>query len=249
MIKVYVLEDETNIMRHLLHMLDEIPYTQVVGHAEGIIKAAAEIPFIKPDVVLADIRLKDGNSFQLFEEIGTENFQIIFLTAYDEYAVDALNMGALGYLLKPVNEQSLRHVLEKPDHHRPQKLPYSKLVSLANDYYVSQGNPSNHRIALKGLEYIEIVSLDEILYCKSDKSYTTFFLKDKREVLVSKGLKQYETMLAQFGFIRCHQSYLVNFLYVKKYYREGFLEMCSKEMIPVSVRKKEEVLAYLENMA
>lgn len=249
MMKVYVLEDETNIMRHLLQILNGISYVQVVGHADGIAKAATEIPLLKPDMVLADIRLKDGNSFQLFEQIGTENFQIVFLTAYDQYAVDALNMGALGYLLKPVNEQSLHTVLEKYYHQQEQKASKLEAVSIAKDYYVSQGNSTNHRIALKSLDYIEIVSLEDIIYCKSDKSYTTFFLQDKREVMVSKGLKQYETMLTRFGFIRCHQSYLVNFLYVKKYFREGFLEMSSKEMIPVSVRKKEEVLSYLENMS
>ncbi|WP_270090739.1 LytR/AlgR family response regulator transcription factor [Sphingobacterium sp. SYP-B4668] len=249
MMNLYILEDEKNILRHLLQMLNEIPYIKVVGYAEGIAEAASEIPFLKPDIVLADIRLKDGNSFQLFDEIGTENFQLVFLTAYDQYAIDALNMGALGYLLKPVDQQALSTVLEKCHHHRGQKTYDTELVTIAKEYYISQGASTNHRIALKSLDCIEIVSLDDIIYCKSDKSYTTFFLKDKREVLVSKGLKQYETMLTKLGFIRCHQSYLVNFLYVKKYYRDGFLEMSSKEMIPVSIRKKEEVLSYLENLA
>lgn len=247
--KVYVLEDETNIMRYLLQILEDIPYLQVVGHAEGILKAAAEITLLKPELVLADIRLKDGNSFQLFDQIGTDNYQVVFLTAYDEYAIDALNMGALGYLLKPINEQALRSVLEKHLHRREPNMHEPELISIAKDYYLTQGSSANHRIALKGTEYIEIVTLEEIIYCKSDKSYTTFFLKDKREVVVSKGLKQYETMLANAGFIRCHQSYLVNFLYVKRYFREGFLELSSKEMIPVSIRKKEEVLNYLESMS
>lgn len=249
MIKVYVLEDEKIILRHLLQILNEMPDIKVVGYTEGIAEAAVEIPFLKPDVILADIRLKDGNSFQLFDEIGTENFQIVFLTAYDQYAIEALNLGALGYLLKPVNKESLHAMLDKCRQHRGQMTVDPERVTLAKDHYLSPETPLNRRIALKSQEYIEIVSMDDILYCKSDKSYTSFFLTDKREVLVSKGLKLYENMLARCGFLRCHQSYLVNFLYVKKYYREGFLEMTNKEMIPVSIRKKEEVLLYLENLA
>lgn len=249
MIKVYVLEDEKIILRHLLQILNEMPDIKVVGYTEGIAEAAVEIPFLKPDVILADIRLKDGNSFQLFDEIGTENFQIVFLTAYDQYAIEALNLGALGYLLKPVNKESLHAMLDKCRQHRGQMTMDPERVTLAKDHYLSPETPLNRRIALKSQEYIEIVSMDDILYCKSDKSYTSFFLTDKREVLVSKGLKLYENMLARCGFLRCHQSYLVNFLYVKKYYREGFLEMTNKEMIPVSIRKKEEVLLYLENLA
>lgn len=249
MIKVYVLEDEKNILRHLLQILNEMPDIKVLGYTEGIAEAKVEIPLLKPDVILADIRLKDGNSFQLFDEIGTENFQIVFLTAYDQYAIEALNLGALGYLLKPVNKESLHAMLDKCRQHRGQMTMDPERVTLAKDHYLSPETPLNRRIALKSQEYIEIVSMDDILYCKSDKSYTSFFLTDKREVLVSKGLKLYENMLARGGFLRCHQSYLVNFLYVKKYYREGFLEMTNKEMIPVSIRKKEEVLLYLENLA
>lgn len=87
------------------------------------------------------------------------------------------------------------------------------------------------------------------MFCKSDKGYTTFYLKDKREILVSKGLIEYESILIPFGFIRCHQSYLVNFQYVKKYYREGILQMQNNEQVPVSSRKREEVLKYLENIS
>ena len=87
------------------------------------------------------------------------------------------------------------------------------------------------------------------MYCKSDKGYTTFFLNDKRELIVSKGLIEYESILVPAGFLRCHQSYLVNFQYVKKYYREGVLQMQNGDQLPVSSRKKEEVLKYLENIS
>lgn len=247
--RLYILEDEVRILQHLLQVVQDIPYVEVVGHAPEIAKAAKEIPGLKPDIILADIRLKDGDSFRLFHEMGSNDFQIIFLTAYDQYAIQALNMGAFGYLLKPIDEVALAALLNKCYHHRQQEQFDKQQLEIARQHYAAQGAASTKRIALKRVEYMEIVSIEDIMYCKSDKGYTTFYLKDKREMLVSKGLIEYESILIPFGFIRCHQSYLVNFQYVKKYYREGLLQMQNNEEIPVSNRKKEEVLKYLENIS
>ncbi|AOM78397.1 LytR/AlgR family response regulator transcription factor [Pedobacter steynii] len=247
--KLYILEDEVRILQHLLQILQKIPYIQVVGSAAEVVKASKEIPELKPDIILADIRLKDGDSFQLFAEIGEADFQVIFLTAYDQYAIQALNMGAFGYLLKPIDETSLTSMLDKCFHHRKQESFDQQQLSIARDHYLAQGVAASRRIALKSVEFIEIVPMEDIIFCKSDKGYTTFYLNNKTEILVSKGLKEYESLLVPFGFLRCHQSYLVNFQYVKKYFREGFLQMQNKEMVPVSSRKKEEVLRYLENIS
>ncbi|MGM9477249.1 LytR/AlgR family response regulator transcription factor [Pedobacter sp. GSP4] len=247
--KIYILEDEAHIMQHILQIVNKLSAFQVVGHSGEVARAATEIPLLKPELILADIRLKDGDSFSLFNDIGMEDFQVIFLTAYDQYAIQALNLGAFAYLLKPVDEVSLGEVLGKYLRHREQEQFDKQQLEIARDHYLTQGIKGIKRIALKSLEYIEIVDLDDIIYCKSDKGYTTFCLKNKREVLVSKGLKEYENMLAFSGFLRCHQSYLINFKYVKKYYREGLLLMENGEKIPVSSRKKEEVYRYLQNIA
>jgi len=247
--KLYILEDEIRILQHILQIVKKIEYLEVVGFAGEITVAAQEIPALKPDIILADIRLKDGDSFHLFDEIGVHDFQVIFLTAYDQYAIQALNLGAFGYLLKPIDEVSLTTTLNKCYHHREQESFGMQQLAIAKEHYLGQGMAASKRIALKSLEFIEVVSIEEILYCKSDKGYTSFFLKDGREIVVSKGLKEYESLLTPFGFLRCHQSFLVNFKYVKKYYREGYLQMENKANILVSSRKKEEVLKYLENIA
>lgn len=247
--KLYILEDETLILKHLLQVVQSIPFVQVVGNSPEVAQAAREIPALKPDIILADIRLKDGDSFRLFHEIGSEGFQVIFLTAYDQYAIQALNMGAFGYLLKPIDEVALTEMLNKCFHQRKQEHVGQQQLEIARQHYMAQGGTAPKRIALKSLEYIEIVSVEDIMYCKSDKGYTTFYLKNKREILVSKGLKDYESLLVPAGFLRCHQSYLVNFHYVEKYYREGYLKMQNNEQVPVSSRKKEEVLNYLENIS
>ncbi|RZK56617.1 MAG: response regulator transcription factor [Pedobacter sp.] len=247
--KLYILEDETLIMQHLLQVVKTISFVEVVGTSAEVAQALTEIPALKPDLVLADIRLKDGDSFQLFHEIGTEDFQVIFLTAYDQYAIQALNMGAFAYLLKPIDEVALVSAIQKCHQHKEEELLNKQQLSIARDHYLDKGIAHNKRIALKSMEFIEIVPIEDIVYCKSDKGYTTFYLNNKTEIVVSKGLKDYELLLTPFGYLRCHQSFLVNFQYVKKYFREGFLQVLDKEMIPVSSRRKEEVMRYLENIA
>lgn len=247
--KLYVLEDETRILQHILQIVNRIDFLEVIGSAAEIAVASKEIPALKPDIVLADIRLKDGDSFHLFYEIGINDFQVIFLTAYDQYAIQALNLGAFGYLLKPIDEISLTAALNKCFHHREQEKFEQQQLAISREHYLAQGLGAAKRIALKSVEYIEVVTIEDIMFCRSDKGYTTFYLNDGREILVSKGLKEYESLLTPFGFLRCHQSFLVNFKYVKKYYREGYLQMENKENILVSSRKKDEVLKYLENIA
>lgn len=248
--KVYILEDEVRILQHIIVLLKNITYVELVGHSAEVSKAATEIPRLRPDVILADIRLKDGDSFLLFEKIGTNHLHIIFLTAYDQYAMQALNLGALGYLLKPVDAALLKEKLEKCYQRLEEKHnPSQEQVELARSHYLSNGNPDSKRIALKSVEYIEIVDIRDILYCKGDRGYTTFCLTNSREILVSKSLKEYELMLASYGFLRCHQSYLISVNYIKKYYREGILQMQNNSHIPVSQRKKEEVLSFLQSIS
>ncbi len=247
--KLYIIEDEVLILEHLIQVVKNIPYIELVGTSPSVAKSAQEIPVLKPDMILADIRLKDGDSFQLFDEIGIEDFQVIFLTAYDQYAIQALNMGAFGYLLKPIDETELTNLLNKCFHHKEQETANRQQLAIAKEHYLANGVSKMKRIALKSMEFIEIVPIEDIVYCKSDKGYTSFFLKNKREIVVSKGLKEYEIILTAHGFLRCHQSYMVNFMYVSKYYKEGYLILLEKENIPVSARKKEEVMRYLENIA
>ncbi len=137
--KIYILEDEVRILQHLLQVVQEIPYVQVVGHAADIATAATEIPALRPDIILADIRLKDGDSFRLFHEIGNDGFQVIFLTAYDQYAIQALNMGAFGYLLKPIDEQALAEMLDRCYHHRQQEQFDRQQLEIARQHYAAQG--------------------------------------------------------------------------------------------------------------
>lgn len=246
--KIYILEDGLHVMQHVLQISQRSKHFEIVGHSKEIAKASVEILALKPEIILVDTDLKDGNSFDLFNEIDLLDFHVIFLATHDKFAIQALNMGAFGYLLKPIEEIGLVNLLGRCYCQWERRLGATPSTG-ANQHQLSiQSINSNKRIALKNSEYVEIVDVQDIMYCKSDKGYTTFYLKNEMEILVSQGLKHYEEVLKLLGFIRCHQSYMINLECVKKYYREGFFQMKNEARIPVSSRKKEDVLKYLQNI-
>lgn len=246
--KVYILEDGMNIMHYVLKSLEALSHFRIVGHAAGIAKASSEISTLRPEILIIDTDLAEGNGFELFKDMDVTDFQVIFLAIDDRYAVEAINMGASGYLIKPVAEVALTSLLARCYRTWERNFYSNNQFDFFQNQFTASGLEGNRRLALKTSEYIEIVELQDIIYCKSDKGYTTFHLKGKAEILVSQGLKHFEDMLIHLGFIRCHQSYLINLRGVKKYYRDGFFLMKNDEKIPVSSRKKEDVLKYLQRI-
>lgn len=243
---VYILEDEINILNYIISLIKDIPELLIVGYATTIAQAKSELENQNPDIILADIGLKDGNSFTLLNNINFQP-QIIFITAYNEFAIDAINIGAFAYILKPIEPKvfytTLMNCYTKVQYHHYTK----KQVELAENFY--NDRKVGDRIALKGIEFTQIVKIEDIIYCQSNQGYTTFQLQDLTSIVVSKVLKEYEQLLPSASFLRCHQSYLVHTKYIHKYYREGFLELTNKQKIPVSERKKETVLAYINTIS
>ncbi|CAM3682473.1 LytTR family DNA-binding domain-containing protein [Elizabethkingia occulta] len=242
--RVYVLEDEENIRNYILSILREIPDIEVVGYTDQVKTALEEIPKLEPHLILADIQLKDTISFRLFDTLDIEKYKVIFITAFSHYSIQALNLGAIGYLLKPIADDELKAVIQKVIDKNEAYLVQQSQLQLANNY-IEKPKEVN-RIVLKNRDYLQIILCDDIVYCEGDKGYTTFFLNNEPGVLVSKVLKEYETLLSPAHFIRCHQSYLVNMNYVTRYFKEGYLQLKTGIKIPVSARKKDDVLKYLE---
>ncbi|MDR2230783.1 DNA-binding response regulator [Elizabethkingia ursingii] len=242
--RVYVLEDEENIRNYILSILREIPDIEVVGYTDQVKTALEEIPELEPHLILADIQLKDTISFRLFDTLDIEKYKVIFITAFSHYSIQALNLGAIGYLLKPIADDELKAAIQKVIDKNEAYLVQQSQLQLANNY-IEKPKEVN-RIVLKNRDYLQIILCDDIVYCEGDKGYTTFFLNNEPGVLVSKVLKEYETLLSPAHFIRCHQSYLVNMNYVTRYFKEGYLQLKTGVKIPVSARKKDDVLKYLE---
>ena len=244
--RVYVLEDEENIRNYILSILKEIPEIVVVGYADQVQTALVEIPKLEPHLILADIRLKDTISFRLFDTLDIEKYKVIFITAFSHYSIQALNLGAIGYLLKPIADDELKAAIQKVIAKNEAYLVQQSQLQLANSYI--EKPKEVEKLVLKNRDYLQIIRCDDIVYCEGDKGYTTFFLNNEPGVLVSKVLKEYETLLSTANFIRCHQSYLVNMNYVTRYFKEGYLQLRTGVKIPVSTRKKDDVLRYLEQL-
>ncbi|WCM42661.1 LytTR family DNA-binding domain-containing protein [Flavobacterium sp. CBA20B-1] len=243
--KVYILEDESHILQYIISLVDEIPYLQLVGYSPNIAKAKMEIPDLQPDIILSDIQLEDGNSLSMFAEIQTDA-QIIFITAYDQYAIQALNLGALAYLLKPLDTDAFRTSIDKCYQKTENSGLHQQQVNLALQHLSGQQFPK--KIALRSADVIEIVNIEDIIYCKGDKGYTTFYLQDNSKILVSKVLKEFENILPSQHFVRCHQSYLIHTTFLKKYYKDGQVEMSNGDIIPVSQRKRAELLQLIDTL-
>ena len=236
--KVYILEDEANILQYIISLVDEIPFLNLVGYSGEINKAYEEIQLIQPDLILSDIQLKDGNSFEIFNKINTDA-HVIFITAYNQYAIEALNIGALAYLLKPIDKSAFHAAIEKCYKQIENARFVSQQTALALQYFVNRSQPK--RIALRNVSFTQIVDIDEIIYCQGDKGYTTFHLVDGTHIMVSKLLKEYECILPSEVFYRCHQSYLINFGYLKKYFKDGRIEMSNGDILTVSERRRNEL--------
>lgn len=243
---VYIIEDEANIRQHIISLVEALPYLQVVGYSGEIAKAKMDIPALNPDLILADIQLDDGNSFTLFEQIDMDDVQLIFITAYDQFAIDALNLGAFAYLLKPLDTELFNQTLERCFRQRERFRFDRSQMNLTSNHYAQQ-QPVD-RIVLKHLDFVQIISVSDIMYCRSDKGYTSFCLRDGEKIVVSKVLKEYESLLPDDTFIRCHQSYLINVRHLKKLYKDGQAEMANGDVIPVSDRKKQALIDWIEGI-
>lgn len=243
---VYILEDEANIRQHIISLVENLPYLHVVGYSDEVAKAAAAIPALAPDVILADIQLRDGNSFSLFEQLDMADKQLVFITAYDQFAIDALNLGAFAYLLKPLETELFNQTMERCFRQRERFRFDRSQMHLASNHY-NERKPVE-RIALKHLDFMQVIAVSDIVYCQSDKGYTSFCLLDGEKVVTSKGLKEYESLLPPELFIRCHQSYLINANHLKKFFKDGQAEMANGDVIPVSDRKKQAIMDWIAEM-
>ena len=243
MIRILIIDDEPIIRKDLEILIGKHKDTVIVGACGTVKEAMVLIPATNPDLVLLDIQLSDGTGFELLKLLPAISFHVIFITAYNEYAIKAIKYGALDYLLKPIDEDELNETINKVKSLPALREHSSESVDVASSYLHS--NEKRNKIVLRSQQYLQIVAFDEILYCHSDKGYTTFFLTGNRKVLVSKYIKEYEDLLPANIFLRPHQSYLVNFNFIDRFHKDGYLILHTGVEIPVSTRRKDHVIAFL----
>lgn len=246
--KVAIIEDEIPLRETNRQLLqNNFPQMEIVGEAGTVAESIAMLKNANPDLVLMDIELADGNCFQVLQACKPYSFKVVFITAYNQYAIKAIKFSAIDYILKPVNEYEFCNAINNAiDKTREDEL----LVQTAHfeKQYTSKDSPE--KIVLRTSDTLHIVNIREINYCKSDNSYTTFFICGQKPVLVSRSIKEYEELLSSYNFIRPHQSYLVNMNAIACIDKTdgGFIILNDKTEIPLSKRRKQTVMDKLESL-
>lgn len=249
LIRAVIVEDEHVAFQLLKHIVESnFPDIQIVGHADSCHSAIKTIQAQKPDIVFLDIQMQDGSGFSVLEEFETIDFGVIFVTAFDKYAINAIKFSALDYILKPVKAEDIKNALSR--YRKSRNIPEANLRHTALLENIKQTKSIPNKIVLPTNEEYHIVSPEEIIRCQSDNYYTNIYLTNGKTVLVSKTLKEYETLLVDSGFIRPHNSHLINIKFIKTFVRleGGYIVMSDNKIIPVSRRKRSQVLELISNM-
>ncbi len=245
--RVLIIDNEANIRKGLLEMLHGFcPEVSSIHEADSVFNGINAIALYQPDLVFLDVELDDGTGFDILNQLETYNFQLIFITAHDKYAIGAFKFSAMDFLLKPIDPTELQRSVNKA-HQNITKDPGKQLAFLLEQMNNKSDQPK--KIILKDIHKTYYVKIDEILYCEADGIYTKFVLSNHQNILVSKNLKEYESLLEPLGFVRTHHSFLVNPDKIRIFDKSegGMLILEDGTNIPVSQRKKDTVLKNLEH--
>ena len=243
----FVVDDNLNALDLLCSDLNKYhKEIDIIGKATSVVNAAKQLQTLKPDILFLDIMLGDGTGFDILELIPSLDTRVIFITASDAYALKAFKFAAIDYILKPYSIEELGIAINKV---KKQIAPKEEQIKVLKDI-IDKPHHKPSKISLNTLDKIQLVNIEDIIRCESDSNYTTFYLKDRSKVLVSKTLKHYANLLSSIGFLRVHQSHLINKAYIKEYIKAdgGYLVLSNNKTIPISSRKRAEILEILKKI-
>jgi two-component system, LytTR family, response regulator len=238
-----IIEDIPQAVTMLQADLERLcPEVQVIGVAHSVVSGAKLLQMHQPDILFLDIMLGDGSGFDLLEIVPNLQTSLIFTTASDEHAIRAFRYAAIDYLLKPIDPDLLQKAVQRVG--RIKGSPAQSLQLLRETF--QNPNRTPQRLSLHAQDRISIIDIDQIVRCEADDNNTRFVLASDERIYVTKTLKGYELLLEQHGFVRVHQSHLVNTAYLKAFDKRdgGMLLLKNGEQVPVSVRKRAEILNY-----
>lgn len=246
-LKAIIVEDEKHSRETLKNLLEEFcTDIDVINSAVSVNEAVTKISELNPDVVFLDIELQTGTGFDVLTQLKDIKFEVIFTTAFEQYAIKAVKFSSLDYLLKPIDIEELQIAVEKAKQLKNQEVYKKQLETLMLN--LKQQKPKLNKICLATSDGFEFINVNDIIYCKAEGSYTTFILNNNAKLLVSKHLKEYENLLLEQYFMRVHNSFLINLKEVKKYIKAdgGYIIMNNNDTVSISRSKKE---GFLEIMS
>ena len=248
MLRTIIIDDEPHVRKTLARMVEEeCSNVKLLKSADGVKSGLKAIDEQNPDLVLLDIQMDDGTGFDLLKKAEPINFKVIFITAFDQYAIRAFKFSAIDYLLKPVDPEDLVQAVNRAE--QMVQEDFSTQLKVLDDNLKTQ-ETKGKKIILRTSETVHLVKVSDISYCESDLSYTQFYLADGQKILVSKTLKEFEDMLKEFGFFRVHKSFLVNLFAISKFEKAdgGYLVMENKDRVPVASRKRDQLLEMFDRL-
>lgn len=248
-IRAAIIEDEAGARKVLKALLSEyLPQVEILGEADSVASGISLLKKEKPELLFLDIRLPDGDGFEILEQFKDEKLEVIFTTAYGEYREKAFEYFAFQYLTKPIDIEKLEATVKayEAKHKSGSTEPsysFEKMELLKRLL-----NQQIKKIALPNKDGYTLVKLEEIIYCEAQSNYTLVYLSDGRKMMVTKSLKNYDDLLSDSNFYRIHKSYLVNVDFIKEVKQEGTLILDGGQTLPISQRSKRGFLKYLERM-
>jgi two-component system, LytTR family, response regulator len=249
MLRTIIIDDEPHVRETLRHLLDKFcPEVKLVGEAGSVAGGTKEIRDKLPDLVLLDIKMGDGTGFELLERFEHIGFKIIFVTAWEKYAIQAFGFSAVDYILKPVNPEKLAEAVKRAGQ-QVQGAFNLQLNALQENIRTREGE--KRKLVLKTSDKIFLLEVKDIVYCTSDCNYTVFTTVDGEKIMVSKPLREYDELLSDSGFFRVHRSSLINLKHIKRFEKHdgGFVVMSNGDKIAASSRGKERLMELLDQLA
>lgn len=245
-IRTALIDDNPHALQILRDDLARMfPEVEIVGEADGVVQGAKMLRQTLPDLLLLDIQMGDGTGFDLLEIVPDLKFQLIFTTAHDEHAIRAFRFAAVDYLLKPIDPEELRRAVQRAKKMIPQASDAQAQLPILKEHFQQKEAPKT--IALHTSEKIQIARIGEILRMEADGNYTEVHFTNGQKLLLTKTLKDFAQMLEPVGFLRAHQSHLVNFDHIREFIKTdgGYIVMADGAKVPVAVRKRAEVVERL----
>lgn len=243
MTKAIIIDDEQHCIDDLTALIGKhAPSVSIIGAFRTVSSGLDGIRMLAPDVVFLDVAIGEQTGFDLLQQVGRVDFDIIFTTAYDQYAVQAFRFSALDYLLKPIAGDDLKRAVERLDKKAAGQELSRKLENLLHNM-----EDPNKRIGVPVASGLVFLQVSDIIRCESSSNYTLLFTADKQKLIVSRTLKEFETLLAPYRFFRVHHSHLINLRYIKSYNKGkgGMVTLTDNSVIEVSTRRKDEFLREL----
>ena len=250
MIKTILVDDEPRGLSALKKLLElYCPDVKVIGECLDTRTAIEQIQLLEPELVFLDIAMPDKNGFDLLNELSPAHFEIIFVTAHNEYTIQAFKYSAIDYLLKPVEEDLLIEAVRRAAQRIADKASAGQVETFLYNLHKLQ-TPGEMKLCIPDMKGFRVVELSDIIYCESESSYTIFHLQNRQTITASKSIMEYEALLQHNGFCRIHKSFLVNLQHIREYIRGegGSVMLTNDKTIEVSRRKKEVFITKMKEL-